>query len=100
MSRDELIALVGRQDGQITAMAGQIADLIEANEVLAARLARLEYVLSRNSKDSSSPASKDDDLGKNPPEVRRKGHGGGPTRSRGKQPGAAGSQSGLDRHPR
>ncbi|MGH3694271.1 MAG: hypothetical protein ACRDRX_09875 [Pseudonocardiaceae bacterium] len=30
MSRDELIALVGRQAGQITAMAGQIAELSEA----------------------------------------------------------------------
>ena len=30
MSRDELIALVGRQDGQITVMAVQIADLVEA----------------------------------------------------------------------
>jgi len=90
MSRDELIALVGRQDGQITAMAGQIADLIEANEVLAAKLARLEYLLSRNSKNSSSPPSKDDAPGKSPPEVRKR-QGGGPTRSRGKQPGAPGS---------
>jgi hypothetical protein len=90
MSRDELIALVGRQDGQITAMTGQIADLIEANEVLAAKLARLEYVLSRNSKNSSSPPSKDDDPGNSPPQVRKR-HGGGPRRSRGKQPGAAGS---------
>ncbi|MCA1682166.1 MAG: IS66 family transposase [Actinobacteria bacterium] len=90
MSRDELIALVGRRDGQITAMAGQIADLIEANEVLAAKLARLEFVLSRNSKNSSSPPSKDDAPGKSPPEVSKR-QGGGPTRSRGKQPGAAGS---------
>jgi transposase len=90
MSRDELIAVVGRQDGQITAMAGQIADLVEANEVLAAKLARLEYVLSRNSKNSSSPPSRDDDPGKPPPEVSKR-HGGGPKRSRGKQPGAAGS---------
>lgn len=56
MSRDELIALVGRQDGQITAMAGRIADLIEANEVLAAKLARLEHLLSRNSGNSSEPS--------------------------------------------
>ena len=90
MSRDELIALVGHQDGQITAMAGQIADLTEANEVLAAKLARLEYLLSRNSKNSSSPPSKDDAPGKSPPEVSKR-HGGGPTRSRGKQSGAAGS---------
>ena len=64
--------------------------MVEANEVLAAKLARLEYLLSRNSKNSSSPASKDDDPGKSPPEVSKR-HGGGPTRSRGKQPSAAGS---------
>jgi transposase len=90
MSRDELIAVVGRQDGQITAMAGQIADLVEANEVLAAKVARLEYLLSRNSKNSSSPASQDDDPGKSPPPVSKR-RGGGARRSRGKQPGAAGS---------
>jgi hypothetical protein len=43
MSRDELIVLVGErdariaaQDGQITAMATQISELLEANEALAA----------------------------------------------------------------
>jgi transposase len=90
MSRDELIALVGRQAGQITVMAGQIADLSEANEVLAAKLARLEHLLSRNSKNSSSPPSRDDDPGRTPPEDNRR-RGGGPTRSKGKQPGAPGA---------
>jgi transposase len=90
MSRDELIAVVGRQAGQITVMAGQIADLSEANEVLAAKLARLEHLLSRNSKNSSSPPSRDDDPGRTPPEDKRR-RGGGPRRSKGKQPGAAGA---------
>jgi transposase len=90
MSRDELIALVGRQAGQITAMAGQIADLSEANEVLAAKLARLEYLLSRNSKNSSSPPSRDGDPGRTPPQDKRR-RGGGPRRSKGKQPGAPGA---------
>ena len=90
MSRDELIALVGRQAGQITVMAGQIADLSEANEVLAAKLARLEHLLSRNSKNSSSPPSRDDDPGRTPPEDKRR-RGGGSTRSKGKQPGAPGA---------
>ena len=47
MSRDELIVVVRRQadqitaqDQQITAMAGQLAELMEANEALAAKLAR------------------------------------------------------------
>jgi hypothetical protein len=95
MSRDELIALVGRQAGQITVMAGQIADLSEANEVLAAKLARLEHLLSRNSKNSSSPPSKDDDPGKAPPPASKR-RGGGPTRSKGQAAGGSGSESGLD----
>ena len=90
MSRDELIALVGRQAGQITAMVGQMAELSEANEVLAAKLARLEHLLSRNSKNSSSPPSRDEDPGKTPPPDKKR-RGGGPTRSKGKQPGAPGS---------
>ncbi len=97
MSRDELIRLVverdaqiAARDGQIAAMAGQLSELREANEVLAAKLARLEYVLSRNSKNSSSPPSQDDAPGKTPPEVSKR-PGGGPKRSKGKQPGAAGS---------
>jgi transposase len=97
MSRDELITLVAdrdagiaARDAQITVMAGQLAELIEANEVLAGKLARLEHLLSRNSKNSSSPPSKDDDPGKTPPPVGKR-RGGGPTRSRGKQPGAAGA---------
>jgi transposase len=62
MSCDELITLVAERDAriavrdaQIAAMAGQLSELIEANEVLAGKLARLEHLLSRNSKNSSSP---------------------------------------------
>jgi transposase len=91
MSRDELIVVVRRQAGQITAMAEQLSELVEANETLAGKLARLEHLLSRNSGNSSSPPSKDDDLGKPaPPENKERG-GGGPKRKRGKQPGAPGS---------
>ena len=39
MSRDELIVVVRRQAGQISAQAVQIAALMEANEALADRLA-------------------------------------------------------------
>ena len=35
LSRDELIVVVRRQAGQISAQAGQIAELMEANEALA-----------------------------------------------------------------
>jgi hypothetical protein len=58
MSRDELVVLVRRQDALISAQAGKIAELVEANEALAGRLARVEHLLSRNSADSSSPPSK------------------------------------------
>ncbi len=90
MSRDELIRLVVERDAQIAAMAGQLSELMEANEVLAGKLARLEHLLSRNSKNSSSPPSKDDDPGKTPPPASKR-RGSGPTRSKGKQPGAAGA---------
>jgi transposase len=90
MSRDELIRLVAQRDAQIAAMAGQLSELMEANEVLAGKLAWLEHWLSRNSKNSSSPPSKDDDRGKTPPSASKR-RGSGPTRSKGKQPGAAGS---------
>ena len=97
MSRDELITLVAQRDAgiavrdaQITVMAGQLSELMEANEVLAGKLARLEHLLSRNSKNSSSPPSKDGDPGRTPPQEKRR-RDGGPRRSRGKQPGAAGA---------
>jgi transposase len=70
--------------------AGQIAELREANEALAGRLARVEHLLSRNSANSSSPPSKDGELGRTPPE-KPKRRGEGSARVRGKQPGAPGT---------
>jgi hypothetical protein len=90
LSRDELIVVVRRQAGQITTQAGQIAELMEANEILAARLAKLEHLLSRNSGNSSSPPSRDDDPGKPAPPDKARGRG-GPKRARGKQPGTPGT---------
>src|SRR3954453_6433304 len=90
MSREELIVVVRAQAGQISAQAVQIAELMEANEALAERVARLEHLLSRNSGNSSNPPSKDDDPGKPAPPDKRGGRG-GPERSRGKQPGAPGT---------
>jgi transposase len=83
MSREELLVVVRAQQQQIV-------ELREANEALAAKLARVEHLLSRNSGNSSSPPSRDDDPGKPsaPPKPRRGGSG----RSRGKQPGAPGSR--------
>jgi transposase len=91
MSRDELIVVVRRQAGQITVMAGQLSELMEANETLAGKLARLEHLLSRNSGNSSSPSSKDNDPGKPAPPEKNTRDKGGPKRARGKQPGAPGS---------
>jgi hypothetical protein len=63
MSRDELIVVVARQAGQLEAqdrqiaeMAGQLAQLMELNEALAAKLAGLEHLLSRNSGQLLEPA--------------------------------------------
>ena len=105
MSHEELLVLAGEQadrlaaqDGQITALARQVADLMEANEQLAAKLARLEHLLSRNSGNSSLPPSMDDQPGRRPPEGndrRRKGGG----RSPGKQPGAPGSHLAWSENP-
>ena len=98
LSRDELIVLVGEQAGQISRQADQLSELMEANEALAAQLARLEHLLSRNSQNSSSPPSRDDDPGKTPPPV-KKPRGGGPERGKGKQPGAPGSHLGWLENP-
>ena len=66
LSREELLALLVVRDGQITEMAGQLAELTEANQALAAKLAQVEHLLSRNSRNSSSPPSRDDGPGKPP----------------------------------
>ena len=91
MSREELIGLVRRQDGQITMLSTQVADLLGANEQLMAKLARMEHLLSRNSSNSSMPPSKDDDPGRTPPAVKPKRSAGGAKRKPGKQPGAPGT---------
>ena len=92
LSREELLALLVVRDRQITELAGQLAELTEANQALAAKLAQVEHLLSRNSRNSSSPPSRDDGPGKPPvPEKPATPGRGGPKRSRGKQRGAPGS---------
>ncbi|MGH3914358.1 MAG: hypothetical protein ACRDTC_13280 [Pseudonocardiaceae bacterium] len=105
MPRDELIVVVRRQigwisaqDQQISTQAGRLAELMEANEALAVKLAWLEHLPSCNSGNSSSPPSKDDDPGKTPPPERKRGCG-GPARSKGKQPGAPGSRPAWNNTP-
>src|SRR5664279_4125120 len=70
MSREELIALVEERDAQIATLSTQVADLARANERLAAKLASLEHLLSRNSQNSSLPPSRDDDLGRTSPALK------------------------------
>jgi hypothetical protein len=106
-SREELVAVVRRQDRHIAVLSTQVSQLLAANEALegkhaeqiaeltaanndlATRLAKLEHLLSRNSGNSSMPPSKDDDPGRTPPPAKSKR--GGPKRKRGKQPGAPGA---------
>src|SRR5215207_3502338 len=93
MSRDELIELARRQNIQISSMASRLSELLEVNEALegehakqiaeltamnndlAARLAKVEHLLSRNSSNSSMPPSKDDDVGKTPQPAKPKRRG-------------------------
>jgi transposase len=104
MSRDELVVLatdqaarieeqagvIARQGEQIAGMARQLAELDERFEQAAAKLARLEHLLSRNSDNSSFPSSKDGGPGGTPPPSKgRRAKPGG--RAKGKQPGAPGS---------
>jgi transposase len=116
MSRDELVELARRQDIQISSMASQLSELLEVNEALegehakqiaeltamnndlAARLAKLEHLLSRNSANSSMPPSKDDDVGRAPQPAKPKRRG-DPKRKRGKQPGAPGANLAWTENP-
>ena len=105
MSRDELIVVVARQaerlaaqDRQIAEMAGQLAELMEANEALADKLARLEHLLSRNSGNSSSPPSRDDDPGKPAPPEKQAWPGRAGAVA-GQAARGAGVASGVDRRP-
>jgi transposase len=87
---EQLIRLVVAQAGQIAALAESNEALRAANADLAARLARVEHLLSRNSGNSSMPPARDHDPGKTapPPRPARRDK---PGRKRGKQPGAPGT---------
>jgi transposase len=84
-------ALIERQNEQIRQQAEQISLLMEQLETVSAKLAKLEHLLSRNSRNSSAPPSRDDDLGKPGPEPKEPASGGEKKRQRGKQKGAPGT---------
>jgi transposase len=89
LPRDELIALVGVQAARITAAEERFALLLVANQALIAKVAKLEHLLSRNSSNSSSPPSKDDQPGRQPPKPKSRRE---PVdRAKGKQKGAPGT---------
>jgi transposase len=85
LTRHPALALVA----VIVKQATRIEELAAANEILTAKLARIEHLHSRNSKNSSMPPSGDDAPGRTPPTPTPKP--GGQGRKRGKQPGAAGT---------
>lgn len=106
LSYEELVRLLGERDRQVAELTATVAELTDAaaesaaamagltaaNEEMAAKLARLVHLLSRNSGNSSRPPSKDDDdPGRTPVKAKDAKGSGGPKRSRGKQPGAPGS---------
>ena len=91
LSRGELIALVGRLFGEVQDLTRVNAELVEANAALTDRVARLERIVSRNSRNSGTPPSKDDDLGRTPPADEREAAGGDLARKRGKRKGAPGA---------
>lgn len=66
LSREELILLARTRAERIVEQDARIVELTAANEALGQWLARLEHLLSRNSSNSSSPPSKDDDPGRTP----------------------------------
>jgi hypothetical protein len=110
----ELIALVRAQAALLAEQAGELerlrrdnAGLREDNARLGARLARLERLVSRNSRNSGTPPSKDDDLGRTPPRMMNRSPTGEQPRKRGKRKGAPGAQLAwspdpddtIDHHP-
>jgi transposase len=83
-----------REIDRLREQAREVEQLRAQNTELCARLARLERLVSRNSKNSGTPPSKDDDLGRTPPADEPKPEAGGDSqpRKRGKQRGAPGAQ--------
>ena len=104
MSRDELIVVVRRQAGQIRragpadrALAGQLAQLMEANEALAGEAGPAGASAVTQLGELLDPPSKDDDPGK--PRRRTAARPGWAEAVAGQAARGAGVASGVDRYP-
>ncbi|MGH3411314.1 MAG: IS66 family transposase, partial [Streptosporangiaceae bacterium] len=101
-ARDAVIAeqeqAITELRSDVVAQAGQVGQLREQNAELAARVARLERLISRNSGNSSMPPSGDDLPGRTPPapKPKRDGKSG---RKPGGQPGSKGSHLAWSAEP-
>lgn len=91
LSRGELIALARRLFVEVQDLTGVNTELAAANAALTDRVARLERLVSRNSRNSGTPPSKDDDLGRTPPADEPEAAGGDLPRKRGRRKGAPGA---------
>jgi transposase len=91
LSRGELVALARRLFVEVQDLTRVNADLVAANAALTDRVARLERLVTRNSRTSGTPPSKDDDLGRTPPADEPDAGRGGLPRKRGKRKGAPGA---------
>lgn len=97
----QLTAQLATANSQISTMAEQMSSLVETVEELTGRLAKLEHLLSRNSKNSGMRPSRDDEPGKTPPdqdtgtdEMAKPAK-----RRRGKQPGSPGTNLPFSQNP-
>lgn len=95
--RGELIALTRRLFVEVQDLTRVNAELVTANAALSDRVARLERLVTRNSRNSGTPPSKDDDLGRTPPADELDAGRGELPRKRGKLKGRAGVAAGLVR---
>jgi transposase len=91
LSREELIELTRQLVARVEELTQANTELTRANTDLAGRVARLERLVSRNSKNSGMPPSKDDDPGRKPPAAPAAGESAAGRRRRGKQKGAPGA---------
>jgi len=88
LSREELIEHAHGLEARLADLTAAHEQLRVEHTELAARLAKLEHLLSRNSGNSSMPPSGDDDPGRTPPPGKGRAT---PGRAKGKQKGAPGS---------